>query len=521
MKHAAILLAIFSLQAISGTLYLIDRDPAGITAENWPAGFDLYFTGRDFAIASGPTGAETGTRAATVLDGGFDSPAGYAIAHTTSPAGLAALCELGDVLFEREGIALVRLEGPAPHPFIREGVHFVQPLRRMVPTVSPEMPPMRGGYDDYVGDIVAAVSESGVQAYIQQLQDYQTRYSSTDSYDTAAIWVRDTIQGFGIDAGLQYFPMGSYDCENVVAEKPGLVDSTKIYIICGHLDSTSPSPYSFAPGADDNASGSAAVVEAARIMSGYNFKYTVRFICFGGEEQGLYGSAYYASQAASAGDDILGVVNLDMVLYGPPPDDVFWVPYNSQSTGLALALDAICDTYVPALEVMTEYSPGTTYSDHSSFWNNGYSAVLGIEQEVYSNPYYHQTSDILSNYMVYFPFGTNCIKGAIATVAYLAEPLGPTGTGGSESPATGPMAIIGTGANPAGGILPITLQAPAGALDLSVLDMSGRVVSEGALAHPGGEALYQIDISRLPDGVYLVRAVQGASAASARLVVLN
>ena len=70
-----------------------------------------------------------------------------------------------------------------------------------------------------------------------------------------------------------------------------------------------------APGADDNASGTAAVIEAARIFSQYDFPFTIIYALWDEEEQGLIGSEYYATQAANAGDSILGVINLDMIGY--------------------------------------------------------------------------------------------------------------------------------------------------------------------------------------------------------------
>ncbi len=523
MKYVILALALSGSTLASDCLYMVEADYRDVAGEPWLASSAVYYIATDFMLVSARPEAMGGLRFAKLIDASFETPDDYVIAHISDPEGAFSAAELGPVLLQRDGIALVRLTGQLPEPFLGRGLLLVQPLRRMdLDRAQAVLPPMRG-YDDYVADIVAAVSQAGFQGFIQNLQNYGTRYSSTDSYDTAAAWVRDTIEGYGIDAELQYFSMGSYDCENVVAEKPGLTYPDKIYIICGHLDCTSPSPYSNAPGADDNASGSAAVVEAARVMSAYNFKYTIRFLCFGGEEQGLYGSAYYASQASSAGDDILGVVNLDMILYGPPGEDVFWVPYNSQSTGLGLALDAICDTYVPALNVLPEYNPGLTASDHASFWNEGYTAVLGIEHEVYSNPYYHQTSDILSNYMSYFPFGTNCAKGAIATIAYLAEPLGPTGAGeGQWNPVHDPLGILSMGPNPASLMIEAALSVPGEmTVELAVLDMAGRLVSSQESQCSGGTQSFMIDTSDLPDGVFFLRASGNGMADFRRFVVAH
>jgi hypothetical protein len=523
MKMTAVVLAVAAISWASDCLFLLDVDYRDVMDQQWVGQVDVYYISTDYMLASGPPSAVDGLRFASVLDPSFSRPAEYALLHLSSPGMLVQPGSIGTVLMERDGIVLVRLDEALPAFPQLDGVAHAQPLRTMVldrPQSAPVM--TRGGFDDYVADIVAAVSESGFQANIQQLQNYLSRYSSTDSYDTAALWVRDTIQGYGIDAELQYFSMGSYNCENVVAEKPGVVDPSKIFIICGHLDDTSPQQYTNAPGADDNASGSAAVVEAARIMAGYDFKYTIRFLCFGGEEQGLVGSAYYAQQASGAGDDIVGVVNLDMILYGPVPDNVFYVPYNTASTGLALALDAITDTYVPALAVGLEYNPGLTASDHASFWNQGYQAVLGIEQEVWNNPYYHQTTDILANYMAYFPFGTNCARSAIATVAYLAEPVGPTGIEEPHwNPVEGSLAITGLWPNPASSSLSLSMVIPGtGEVAVSILDISGRVVLSTEASGQSGALGTMLQLDGLSNGVYFVRA-SAAGLSDSRMFVVS
>ena len=483
------------------------------------ADVQVVFESADYFVVIAPDDLLNEGSGITILDSGDISPEDYLLVHLSSPAGFEYMDELGETVFYREDIVIVKLLGPAPELFIREGVFFVQPLREKRMGDGSDTPFLLQplvGTDDYVSDIVAAVSEDSIKAFIQHLEDYGTRYSSTDNYDTACDWVQDKFENYGLDAEQQTFSMGSYNCQNVIAELPGTVDSTKIYIICGHLDSTSGSAPSIAPGADDNASGSSAVGGAARLLTGYEFEYTIRFICFGGEEQGLYGSSYYASEASSAGDDILGVINLDMVLYAPPGDDIIWVPYDTQSNNLALALEAICDTYVPALTVDIEYSPGSTYSDHASFWNNGYAAVLGIEKEISSNPYYHQTTDLLANYITYFPFGTNCVKGAIATVAYLAVPTSSTGITGEET--TSVLSIASISPNPAHSTLIVDLtQGFAGNIEVSLFDITGRMVLSGS--HDASSGRADLLLSDLPPGVYVVRVSSGELSEARSIVV--
>jgi hypothetical protein len=440
----------------------------------------LVFETIDYFVVIAPDHLLDGRSGITILDSGDISPEDYLLVHLSSPAGLEYMEELGETVFQRDDLVVVKLLGPIPEPFIREGVFFLQPLRVKRTGGDSDIPFLLQppeGTDDYVSDIVAAVNEDSIKAVIQHLEDYGTRYSSTDNYDIACDWVQDRFESYGLDAEQQTFSMGSYNCQNVIAELPGTTDSTKIYIICGHLDSISGSAPSIAPGADDNASGSSAVIEAARILTGYEFEYTIRFICFGGEEQGLYGSSYYASQASSAGDDILGVINLDMVLYAPPGDEVIWVPYDTQSGDLALALEAICDTY---------------------------------------NPYYHQTTDLLANYLAYFPFGTDCIKGAIATAAHLAVPVSSTGIAGGEVYAD--LAIAAISPNPAHSTLTIELAGDfAGTVEVSLFDITGRMVLSGS--NDASSRRVDLLLSDLPSGVYVARVSSGVFSETRSIVI--
>ena len=520
MPRKLLLLLALAASTQAASLVMIEGDAAGYP-DYWRDDVQPVYCASEFTLGVTESPVILSSLKVTVLDAAFEDLDAYRLVFLTPGAGPANAAPLGDVILHRDGIAVVRSGAGFPEVCSLPGIHFVQPLRYQAAPRTLTIVPTDGGFDDYIADIVSAVSQTNLQNFTQSLQDYQTRYSSTDSYDTACDWVQTKFEEYGLTASQQTFSMGGYNCQNVIAELPGTVDSTVIWIICGHLDSTSPSQYTFAPGADDNASGSAAVVEAARVLSGYDFENTIRFICFGGEEQGLYGSAYYASQAAAASENIVGVVNLDMIFYGPAGYNVLWVPYNSGSAGLALALDAISDTYVPALAVDVEYSPSTTYSDHSSFWNQGYAAVLGIEQEVYSNPYYHQTTDILSNYMTYFPFGTNCAKAAIATVAYLAGPVGPTGIGDSHSGITPSLLTLSISPNPVLGSATLTLnrRLATGSV-VRVYDLSGRILES---MEAGGNAgtMLTVDVSGLPAGTYVARVIDGdGTTASAMLLKL-
>lgn len=499
---------LFAVQAVGAGLFVIPNAEA-VAAD----GYVIVYRASGHVVALGAA-----TDDARVLDTGAMGLADYALVTIRNEGGLDDISAIGEPVYRDGHSVIVRLHRPVPDPFVRPGIHHVQPLRENRAPAHPIPIPMRSGYDSMVGDIVDAVNQDSLISYTTNYQNYLTRHSNSDGFDTACAWSQDRLDAMGLETVIQPFPMSSYTCQNVIATQTGTVYPNRYWVICGHLDSTSPNPYYNAPGADDNGSGSAAVIEAARIMSQYQFEYTVKYILFGGEEQGLYGSAYYASNASAAGDSIMGVVNLDMIFYGPAGGDKAWLHYNTASAGLGVAFQAISDTYVPALVKEVATSP-TGASDHASFWNNGYAAMLNIERQVFSNPYYHQTSDLIANYIQYFPFGTNMAKASIATVAYLANPVG-TGIAGGASTPVFQRAALSVSPNPvsASATVRVHAQAPAQAT-LQVFDISGRVVYRDEMALSQGENMVAMDSASLPMGVYTVRVTSAGSSSSTRMVV--
>jgi photosystem II stability/assembly factor-like uncharacterized protein len=209
---------------------------------------------------------------------------------------------------------------------------------------------------------------------------------------------------------------------NVIATKTGTVHPDEQVIICGHFDDTSEQPQVRAPGADDNGSGSAAVVDAARIFAGVNFERTVKFCLWNGEEQGLLGSAAYAEEAYARGDDIWGVFNFDMIAWDGNHDGDADLHCGLMSSSIALGeiVEGVITDYGLNLdpELITFGSSGS--SDHASFWDYDYAAMLGIEDFSDFNPFYHTTGDNLSNIMPdYF---TEFVKASVGAVATFAVP---------------------------------------------------------------------------------------------------
>jgi len=210
-----------------------------------------------------------------------------------------------------------------------------------------------------------------VEVTIQgQPETIVSRNSDEPANALAAQWILEQFEGFGLNAEFQYF--GSHG-ENVIATKTGTKYPDKEYIICAHYDDMPYGPV--APGADDNASGTVGVLEAARLLADIDLDYTLKFIAFDEEEQGLIGSYHYADLAASNGDDILGVLNLDMIAWDSNDDYHMSISVNDNSMPFANMFISGMEIYSP---ILSYDFISTTSSDHTPFWYNGYQAILGI-----------------------------------------------------------------------------------------------------------------------------------------------
>jgi Zn-dependent M28 family amino/carboxypeptidase len=242
------------------------------------------------------------------------------------------------------------------------------------------------------------------------------RYPSAD-HDPARDAVRDYLSGLGLATSLDPFTFTSggalyLGCNNVVAVQPGKTRPNDIYILGAHYDSLSN------PGADDNASGVAGVLEAARVLSHYQFQATLVYIAFDGEEKGLFGSDHYA--AGAVGDRILGMVSLDMIAYNPPgaDHDRAYVYGRDASDAIKHALAGAVTAYG---HLAPEVGGDEPYSDHAPFEARGFQAALLIEHAVWSNPNYHTPADSVNTAgYIDYAYAANMTRGAVGWAATAA-----------------------------------------------------------------------------------------------------
>jgi hypothetical protein len=271
-----------------------------------------------------------------------------------------------------------------------------------------------------IDNLVAQVSQSQYAAMHQNL--LYTRMGDNRGFGPEHDLAQDNIYtyfvGMGLETALEPVLYHSQTYHNVVGVHAGVTRPDDIYLVGAHYDSVNN------PGADDNASGVAAVMELARVMTQYQFDATLVFVAFDREEQGLHGA--YAYTAAHDTSKIRGMLSLDMIAYNPPGTHHNKVRfYDSNGVGriksdLATAFASYSDG------LTTEDAGKVNVSDHYPFELAEVDAALVIEYNVWSNPHYHKATDAVEtpNYIdyAYATKVTRGVMGYLATVAGLASP---------------------------------------------------------------------------------------------------
>jgi len=271
-----------------------------------------------------------------------------------------------------------------------------------------------------VPEIVAQINEQRWFDTVRQLATYN-RYTLGSGNANAQQWIISqlselaqrnskftyTTQSFPVQGGLGY---------NIIATLTGSVTPDVWVIIGGHYDSTSQSPSSSAPGAEDNGSGAAGVLEIARAFIGFDSPSTAIFIFFSGEEQGLYGSEYHSQRLVDEGhkNKLKLMHNMDMIAYRASSN-----PYYQVLLETFPAYENLFDTYTNNANRFTEldllYSLNAFGSDHEPYLDLGMPALLTIDGDWDSYPHYHRTTDTIDK--LNSRLGFEILKLGAATVA--------------------------------------------------------------------------------------------------------
>lgn len=229
----------------------------------------------------------------------------------------------------------------------------------------------------------------------------------------AADYIRAAWQQLGYEVRVQGYEAKGVWSENLEIEIRGSVRANEIILAGAHYDNVAGSP-----GADDNASGIAALLEIARLLAGIRPERTLRLVAFVNEEApffyfGEMGSKVYARAARERNDDIHLMLSLEMLgCYCDEPGSQDYPPflrwfYPDRGNFIAFvsnlqsrrALKALADAFAASTDFPFEtlasptFVPGVAWSDQLSFWQQGYQGVMVTDTAFYRYPHYHRASD--------------------------------------------------------------------------------------------------------------------------------
>jgi len=259
--------------------------------------------------------------------------------------------------------------------------------------------------------------------------------SSPESLRGTADYLRQQFTSLGLTTVSHEFSAWGKIYENVIATTPHDRDSSAApLILAAHYDTVIGSP-----GADDNASGVAVLLDVARQVVNVRLQRPVRLIAFCLEEENLLGSRAYAAHLTSTQQSILGAIVLECVGYTHdeegsqkiPPGVPVEVPTvgnflavigNQGSHALTMIVEQAMKSHIPVVPLVVpgngELLPDTRRSDHRSFWEQGFPAVMLTDTANFRNPNYHQPTDTIET--LNLDFMGQVADGVAAAVMELA-----------------------------------------------------------------------------------------------------
>lgn len=265
--------------------------------------------------------------------------------------------------------------------------------------------------------------------------------------DLARDWLVARFEALGMTTTTPQVAVGASRPSNVIAVRPGTDLAGEWVLVGAHYDSRNPtnSPAGVAntPGAEDNASGCAGVLEMASVFAAVPTRRTLVFACYAGEEQGLLGSVAQAQALTTSGDlsRIKLAVIMDMIGYSG--DEDFDVLLESSGTPTQLAVlerfAALATDYAPGTRAVIDTNP--CCSDHMPWINRGVPALLTIENDWSQYVHYHQASDLPQNITNAQAMGGRILRmnaAGIAVAAELAAPVEPVLFADGYEPTAGP-----------------------------------------------------------------------------------
>jgi len=253
----------------------------------------------------------------------------------------------------------------------------------------------------YVNSLLPHLSIGQLEVTISHLTTYNTRYFRSETGRQAAEWIFDYFQKISTgrpEVTVEFFNHSAFGQPSVVATIPGVgPHKDQVVLVGGHEDSVGSTTTGRSPGADDDATGTATVLELFRVLieSNHHPDRTLKFFTYAGEEGGLLGSQAIAADYAAKQINVYAALQLDMTGYGGDEGEIGAVG-DFVDKELTEFVKILIDTYSLLNWVDTQCGYGC--SDHASWTRNGYRSAFPFETDFTKlNPYIHSANDILSH----------------------------------------------------------------------------------------------------------------------------
>jgi len=339
------------------------------------------------------------------------------------------------------------------------------------------------------------VTQANITSLLQEFAGLGVKTTGTDANNNTLNWLKAKYQSYGYAASQvteDTFSFGNTTSKNLIITKTGTIYPNTYVIICGHYDTVA------GVGASDNGSGTAILLEAARILKDIPTEYSIKFIHFSGEEQGLLGSNHYVNNVVFQNNvrqlNLRVVFNIDQV-GGQLGNINNTITCESDQSGQA-SNNAASLTFTQQLATCTSlYSPLQTTmsnayaSDYIPFENKG-DIITGFYETIESNNE-HTINDTFANLDPVYVF--NVGKAAIGALQHFAVATATLGV--NESPAN-QLEFVKMYPNPAKNTLHIDLPYHIKNFTVEITDMSGKLILKST-----NET--EINVSLLQSGAYL------------------
>ncbi|MFY1046254.1 M28 family peptidase [Chryseobacterium sp. GP-SGM7] len=341
------------------------------------------------------------------------------------------------------------------------------------------------------------VTQTNITTLLQEFSNLGVKTTGSAANTNTLNWLRAKYQSFGYDASQiteDTFTYGSATSKNLIITKTGTVYPNIYVIICGHYDTIT------GPGVSDNGSGTSILLEAARILKDVPTEYSVKFIHFSGEEQGLIGSNHYVNNVVFSNNvrqlNLKVVFNIDQVggKITNPSNTIVCESDQSSAGGTANNAPSLAMTQQLA-NCTTLYSPLQTTlsnayaSDYVPFEAKGDIITGFYETPVSGNQ--HTVNDTFANVDPLYVF--NVGKAAVGALQHFAVATSVLST---HETVVNKLESIKIYPNPAKDILNVELPNNIKKFSLEISDMSGKLISTYVNEN-------KINVSKLPTGVYL------------------